>query len=200
MLSTTELMILAHLRKNARQSLTLISKKTNTPISTVYDKLHYRYRGVVQKFTTLVDFSTLGFNTRAHVILRVDKEERAKLREYLINHQNVNSLYRINNGYDFLLEGIFCHLKELDSFMDYLDSQFILREKQVYYIIEDMKREDFLTNPQFLPQNDLLRNKPKRGKRKGQDKGLDKGLVTGREQKGTLNGVESRTRQEERLS
>ncbi|MBI2147399.1 Lrp/AsnC family transcriptional regulator [Candidatus Woesearchaeota archaeon] len=156
MLTKTEMVIMAYLRSNARLSLTDISKKTETPISTIHDKLKYRYGGVIQKYTALVNFAALGYNTRAQLILRVKKEDRNPIREFLVRQHNVNSLYRINNGYDFLMECVFSHLKELEAFIDYLENKFSITEKQVYYMIEDLKREDFLSNPELFPfQEDL---------------------------------------------
>ena len=70
------------------------------------------------------------------------------MQEYLMKHQNINSVYKINNGYDFLVECVFKHIKDLEDFMESLEERFRVDDKQVYYVIEDIKREDFGTHAQ----------------------------------------------------
>jgi len=144
MIKSSDLKLIAYLRKNARQTLTDISKKTRIPISTLYDKLRMHENSVILKHATLLDFSKLGFNCRANLLLRTNKESRDKLGSYLKAHLAVNNLYKINNGFDFLMEGVFAHVKELEDFIEELEKNFLLEEKKTHYVIEDLKREDFI--------------------------------------------------------
>lgn len=145
-----ELLILSHMRTNARLKLTKISRLTGIPVSTIFDRVKAGSPFVI-KHTTLIDFQQLGFTTRATIILRTTREEREALHEHIIHHAYVNNAYRINNGYDFLVEGVFRHLKELEEFMEHLEDKFTIKAKQVYYIIDDIKRETFLNTPEHLP-------------------------------------------------
>ena len=147
MVKPSDLKLISYLRKNARQTLTNISKKTRIPISTLYDKLKLHEGNIILKHTTLLDFAKLGFNCRANVLLRTDREHREKLGSYLKVHPLINNLYKINNGFDFLAEGIFCHVKDLEDFVDELEKNFPLEEKKTHYIIEDLKREEFMPDP-----------------------------------------------------
>jgi len=151
-MKSKDLLILANLRKNARMSLTNMSKKTSVPISTIYDRLKIFNKDFVKKHTTLVDFSKLGYHTRANIALKVKKDDRDSIKEYLLKHQNVNSLYKINSGYDYLIEGVFVHIKDLDEFLENLDSKFTIEEKQTYYIVNDIKKEEFMSNPELIRQ------------------------------------------------
>jgi DNA-binding Lrp family transcriptional regulator len=144
MIKNSDLKLIAYLRKNARQTLTEISKKTRIPISTLYDKLRLHERTVILKHTTLLDFAKLGFNCRANILLKAGREERDKLGSYLKAHPAVNNLYKINNGFDFLVEGVFSHVKELEDFVDTLEKTFPIAEKKTHYVIEDLKREEFM--------------------------------------------------------
>lgn len=144
MIKNSDLKLISYLRRNARQTLTEISKKTRIPISTLYDKLKLHERSVILKHTTLLDFSKLGFNCKANILLKAGREERDKLGSYLKAHPAINNLYKINNGYDFLAEGVFTHVKELEDFMDALEKAFPLEERKTHYVIEDLKREEFL--------------------------------------------------------
>lgn len=150
MLSEKELQILTHLRKNGRETLTKLSKKTGIPISTIHDMLRSKYDEVIEKHTTLVNFSKLGFGNRAYIILRVNKSERSEILEFLLRQEFVNSLYKINNGYDFLVEGIFRGIRDLEFFTERLDEKFDIREVKIYHILDDIKREEFLNTPESL--------------------------------------------------
>ncbi len=117
------------------------------PVSTVHDRMKKIKQSLVAKYTCLLDFRKIGFNTRAHIVLRLSKkEDRASIKEYMLTHQNVNSIYKINNGYDFLAELVFKDLYELENFIENLDEKFKIREKKIYYIIEDVAREKFLSD------------------------------------------------------
>jgi len=105
---------------------------------------------LITKHTSLIDFEKLGFNTRANVCLKVDKEKRGELKEHLLKNQNVNSVFKINNGYDFLAEVIFNHIKDLEDFLENLEENFNIKGRQVYYLIEDIKKEGFMADPQLV--------------------------------------------------
>ena len=133
-----DIKIISALRANARVSLTKMSKRTNIPISTIHDRIKYYRDGVIKKYTSLLDFSVLGFHSRAHVMFKVKKECKEALLSFLSKHQNVNALFKINNGYDFLVEAIFRNIKDLEEFTELLEERFNVRDKQVYYLIEDI--------------------------------------------------------------
>ncbi len=145
-----DLLIVSYLRKNARETLTNMSKKTKIPISTIYEKLRTQNGGIIKKHTSLIDFNKLGYSTRANIMLKVSKESKEAIKEHLLKAQQINSLYRINNGYDFLVEGVFRHLKELEEFLEKLDEKYDIEKNEVYYIIDDIKRETFMSDPQML--------------------------------------------------
>jgi len=142
-----DLLIISNLRQNARETLTNMSKKTQIPVSTLYDKIKVHENNLITKHTTLVEFGKLGFNTRAKVIIKVKKQDREALKNYLMKNPNLNSIYKVNNGYDFLMEVIFKNIKEMEEFLEEIDEKFTIKAKQVFYIVDDLKREGFLSNP-----------------------------------------------------
>lgn len=145
-----DFLVMAYLRRNARETLTKMSRKTNIPISTIYDKLKLHEGSIIVKHTCLIDFNQLGFSSRANVIIKVDRNEREALLSFLIKNQHINSVYKISNGYDFLIETVFRNVKDLEDFLDTLELKFKIKDKQVYYIIEDLKREAFLSDPETI--------------------------------------------------
>jgi DNA-binding Lrp family transcriptional regulator len=150
MLKQTDIKIIAALRQNARETLTNLSKSIKVPISTLYDRLKANEKSIMTKHTTLLDFTKLGFNCRANIMLRTDRDNREKLGSYLKAHPVINNLYKINNGYDFLAEGVFTNVKELEDFLEDLEAKFVLEEKKTHYIIEDIKREEFMSESAII--------------------------------------------------
>lgn len=147
-----ELLILACLRKDSRRSLTKMSREIKLPVSTIHDKIKNYHTNVIQKTTAILDFRQLGFKTRAEVLLKTRMKEKGPLLDYLKHCKNVNSLSRINNGYDVLAEVIFKDMVELELLMDELAERFDLAKKEIYYVLEDVKREDFFSSPMYLPE------------------------------------------------
>ena len=150
MLDKKELIILSKFRENSRESLTKMSKKISVPVSTIYEKLKGYEKSVIKRHTSLLDFSKLGFNTRATIILKVTKDNKDALKEFLLNNRYVNTFYKINNGYDFMIEAIFRELNEVESFVEELEDKYNVQDKKVYYIIDELKKEAFLSNSEYL--------------------------------------------------
>jgi len=84
-------------------------------------------------------------------MVKVSPSFREKFRAHLVNHENVNNLYKINNGFDFLIEAVFQSIQDAESFIDSLEETFEFRKIDVYYITEEIKREGFLSNKETLP-------------------------------------------------
>lgn len=150
MLSKKELVVISHLRRDCRETLTEMSRKTNIPVSTIFQKIKRSEGSIIKKNTCLVDFAKLGFNTRAKVVIQALASSKAELLSFLLKHQNVNSVYKINNGYDFMIEGIFRNMRELEEFLEMLQEKFRIKKQETYFIIDDLKRESFLSDPQTL--------------------------------------------------
>jgi len=140
------MMIIKQLRNNARESLTTMARKTGIPISTIFDRMKQHYGSIITKHTCLLDFNELGYAARAKVTVKVERDVRQDLMNYLNKHPNVNSLYKINSGYDFMFELIFMNIKELEEFMENLEETYPITDQNVYYVIDDIKREEFLTD------------------------------------------------------
>ena len=146
MVKNKDIEIISRLRNNARESLTKMSRKTGVPVSTLFDKLKCFENGLIVKHTCLIDFNKIGYNTQAKIILKVAKENKKDCGEYLNKCPNINSLFKINSGYDYLVEAVFTNIKEIEEFIEALEERFEIIEKQTFYIIEEMKRENFLSN------------------------------------------------------
>jgi Lrp/AsnC family transcriptional regulator, leucine-responsive regulatory protein len=145
MIKKTDLLLINALRQNARETLTNISKTTRVPISTLFDRLHSQQNSAIMKHTTILDFEKLGYGCRANLLLAVKNDQKSRLCAYLKEHSAINNLYKINNGFDFLAEGIFLSIKDMEKFLGELENNFDILKKQENYLIEDIKREGFLS-------------------------------------------------------
>jgi len=77
----------------------------------------------------------------------VEREDRNNFKEYLVKHQLVNSIFKINNGFDFMIEAVFKQIKDMDDFLENIESKFKIEDKNSFFIIEDLKREAFMSDP-----------------------------------------------------
>ena len=149
----SDLLIVSHLRQDARITLTQMSKQTSIPISTIFDKIRgFKETGLIRKNTSIVSFDRFGFNTKALIFLSTSREERGQLIDILKNSNNVNSLFKVNNGWDLIAEVIFPGFKEVEEFLEHVEEKVSLRKKEVLYIIEELKREEFFSNPKQVTQ------------------------------------------------
>ena len=117
------------------------------PVSTIFDKLRKYENGVIKRHTALLDFQKLGYTTRAQVFLKTTPENRLVLGNYLKVYPNVNCVYRVNNGYDFLIEAIFRSIQDLEGFLEELELKRGVVNKKVHYVINEVARESFMTEP-----------------------------------------------------
>ncbi|MBN1274694.1 Lrp/AsnC family transcriptional regulator [Candidatus Woesearchaeota archaeon] len=138
-----DLLLISHLRANARTPMTKISKRTKIPVSTIFDKLKEYDQGLIKKHTCLLDFRTLGYDVKAHLLFKLPKEQREPFLSFLKAHQAINNVFRVNNGYDYLIEAVFKNLSELNEFYEATDA-YRVEDRQEYFVLEDLAREQFM--------------------------------------------------------
>ena len=134
---------LQHLREDARKKLTSITKKTNIPISTLFDFLQELQGTLFTRSTVLLNYPQLGYHAQAYIFVRVRPECKEKLRKHLLTQSNVNTVHKINNGWDFVVETIHKNIKELDSYLEILEKEYGVEQKEIHYLIDEVKREGF---------------------------------------------------------
>lgn len=144
-----EMLLISYLRQNARKNLTAISRCTGIPVSTLFEKIKQLERSLIKKHTVLLDFSKIGFDVRVNFALKAGKHAREKIMEFLMKHSRVNSVYRINNGYDFMAECIFRSMKEASEFSEQLE-ELKVKEVREYYILDELKKESFMSDPELM--------------------------------------------------
>jgi DNA-binding Lrp family transcriptional regulator len=141
--SKADMKVFSTLRENGRMTLTEISKKTNIPVSTIYERLRGYYGDIIKRYTVLLDFTKLGYSVRVSLFLKVNNNQREKLLKYLKVQHNVNNAYRINNGFDILCEAVFIDMVAAEQFSKDIEQKFHTSKVQLFYILEEVKHEGF---------------------------------------------------------
>jgi len=149
MFSKKDAEIISHLRNNARKKITNISKDLKIPVTTVYDKVRVHEKKYVKKHVTLLDFQKLGLYAKANLAIKVDRNSRDALQKFLVEHPNVNSLSKVDFGSDFLAEVVFKDNGKLHNFVEDLESHYST-QIQIFNVIEELKKEEFLTKPEHF--------------------------------------------------
>lgn len=157
--SKEDLAVVSLLRQNARITLTRLARSTGIPVSTLFDRVHDLSGLGITRLTALLDFSALGFATRATLLLKAGKDKRDALKAYLLKASCVNSLVRVNNGYDFMAECVFRDLRELEELCEHLEQKYGVKHPEAHFVIEELKREAFLVGP-AIPEKETSSEKP----------------------------------------
>jgi DNA-binding Lrp family transcriptional regulator len=144
MLKNKDRQIIAYLRRNAKVKLTKVAQELEMPTSTVYEKVN-NSQGIISRHVCLVDFKKLGYLARVILALKAGRNDKEKLRDYLVQDKNVNTLSKINNGFDLMAEIVFEDMRKVEDFKDKIKLLFQIEEMREYYILHDLKKETFLS-------------------------------------------------------
>lgn len=163
-----DMALLASLRKDSRMKLTTMSRQTRIPVSTIFDRIRtFKGSGLVRRYTSLVDFGRLGHQGHAWILLACNKNDRHQLQETLERHPNVNSLLRINNGWNLMAEVVSPGIREVEDFVEQIEDKARITKKMVLFIIREIRKEEFLASP----EKELLLMNGKNETRATQDTG-----------------------------
>ncbi len=144
MLSKSDIEIIGILRADGRTKIPQIAKKMKIPLSTLYEKLNNN-KGIIKKHTTLVDFRKLGYFEKVFIVIKVSNRDRLPFQLYMMKNFNMNSLYKINNGHDFMIEAVFEDTREFEKFKEEIEAKFGIKEIESYNVLDDLCQESFLT-------------------------------------------------------
>lgn len=145
--------IIAVMRDNARKSIPLLSRELGIPASTVYEKIKKQYKGLFKKYITLVNFQKLGYHTIINFAISCTENTREELTNYLIENSRINTLHRLNFGWDILAEGIFRNFAEAEDFKMLIKKRFKPIKLECFNVVEELKKEEFLTRLEHFGGN-----------------------------------------------
>lgn len=144
MINNKDKEIIKKLRQNSRIKLTDMSRQTGIPVSTIHERM--QQNTAIKKYSAVIDFEQLGYPNKVFIFFKSNKTKREELKDLLIKNPHTNSLYKINNGYDFLAECLFTGLKDIEDFLELIRDGYSAKA-DAHYIIEDLVEQAFMTNP-----------------------------------------------------
>jgi DNA-binding Lrp family transcriptional regulator len=108
MLDEKDELILAELKKNSRMSTVDIARKTHLPRVTVHERISkLREKGVIKRFTAMLDNSKVGRPITAFVLVSYDPHQditQRKLAERLARLDEVYEVHILGGEWDLLLK------------------------------------------------------------------------------------------------
>lgn len=111
--------ILAILQKNGRTPLREISKEVGLAESTIYERIkRLKERGVIKKFTVILDPGALGFHILAVVLFKCKDGMYSSVAEELKKYPEIVEVYETTGNYDMLVKIRTRSSEELNSFLD----------------------------------------------------------------------------------
>jgi DNA-binding Lrp family transcriptional regulator len=150
MIGDKEKQLLIKLRKNSRANVNDIAKELKYATSTMYDMLHRLEAKNIITHTSKVAFEKIGYPIKVFIIIKTSLIHKDKLKEYLQNKPNINSLHIINHRSNFHIECIFRNQIEVEEFLEELEDRHALSEINVYTVLETIHTERFLTEKEHF--------------------------------------------------
>ena len=137
--------ILSCLRRNARETLTNISKDTGIPISSIFDRLKRLEKiEIITRYTCLLDMEKVGFSVTVFLFLKIANKRQNEVEKFLMENPNVNNLLRVNGDWNLIVDVLFRDINSFELFADTFKNDFKEIEISIHYVLEDIKRENFL--------------------------------------------------------
>lgn len=141
--SERDMLLFRALRRNGRTTLTALSDRTHVPISTIYERLQQQRGTIIKRYTVLLDFQKIGYPVHMYFVLKAEKRQKQRVVDFLENHNAVNTVYKINNGFDVICEAFFENIQTAELFIEILEDKYAVRKIQSFYILEEIKKEEF---------------------------------------------------------
>ncbi len=142
-MKTKDLLIVSQLRSNARAPVLVISRAVRMCRSVVAERVRILQKGIITKYTALIDFGALGYSHRMLLLVKLIAEDRSVFCRFMQQQEMVNNMYALHET-DFAVELIFQTHEEGKCFLDALQQAFVFEVYHVFSVREDIIREAFL--------------------------------------------------------
>jgi DNA-binding Lrp family transcriptional regulator len=140
--------VLSILRADARATLTHLKTETGIPVSTLHDRLSKTLPRLITKYTALLNYAEIGYRTRAWFLVKSRKDTRETFETGMKKQKCINTLVRTSGTHDYIIEGIFTELNELEKFLEILETQQGVKAVSHLFTLSDIAREEFTPQPQ----------------------------------------------------
>jgi len=117
-LDETDRKLLIELLKDARTSLRRLAEEMNVSPATLHNRLMRLVQsGIIRGFTSLIDYTKLGFDLTAIIMIKVDGKHLVEFENEMAQHNNVIAVYDVIGEYDVIVKSKFRGTDELDNFL-----------------------------------------------------------------------------------
>ncbi len=96
--------IIHSLVKNARITLSQMSKEINVPDATISNRLKKLDKNVIKQYTLLLDLDKFGLKVTAIIIIQTESEKHRSVELKLAKLVEVSEVYSISGEYDILIK------------------------------------------------------------------------------------------------
>ena len=135
--------ILSLLLQDGRKGIREIARELNISPATVHNRLKKLVsKGIIKGFAPILDFSELGYQVTAIIMMSVEGTKLKEIEEELKKIKNVIAIYDITGEFDVLIIAKFRDMKSLDYFVKELLERSEVR-KTVTHIAFNVVKEDF---------------------------------------------------------
>ncbi|NPA47461.1 MAG: Lrp/AsnC family transcriptional regulator [Thermococci archaeon] len=111
--------ILSILQKNSRTPLREISKEVGLAESTVYERIKkLKERGIIKKFTVILDPDALGFHILALILIKAKAGEYSNVARELGRYPEIVEVYETTGDYDMVVKIRTKGSEDLNEFLD----------------------------------------------------------------------------------
>jgi len=142
MLDEIDRRLLEILREDSRRRLKDIAGELSKPVSTIHERVRKLVRTrVIKKFTVEVDYSKLGYNVKALILLNVDGKHILDVEGDISRHPNVEAVYDITGEFDVAVIASFKSISELDEFVKWLLKHPYIKQSRTSIIFRVAKEE-----------------------------------------------------------
>jgi len=117
-LDTIDKKLLYELVKDSRSSLRRLAEELNVSPATLHNRLlRLMQEGVIKGFTTLLDYSKLGYSLTAIIMIKVDGKHILEFEKEVASADNVIAIYDVVGEYDVVVIAKFKGVEDLDNFV-----------------------------------------------------------------------------------
>lgn len=114
-----DMQIIKCLTDDARTTYRAIAEEAGVSEATVKNRIDaMKERGVIQKFTVVLDYHKLGRAIKSFIGLKVQPAKLQSIVDHMKEHPDVHVLYRTSGDVDLLFEVIFEMMEDLNTFLE----------------------------------------------------------------------------------
>jgi len=142
MVDKLDIEIIKILAKNSRLSIREIASVLKQAHSSIHQRMkRLLEKGVIRRFTVLVDYEALGFSITALILLQVEGAYIVEVGEILSKEPNVISVYDITGDYDLAIIAKFKGIHELDVFVKKINKNKWVKRTVTSIVLRSLKED-----------------------------------------------------------